>query len=82
VYLRLKNEEYEHKLLLDVDIRKWLPGDSVEYFDIPLPEDMPKGKYEISISIGEGTLEKPCIQLAMQTKKEGEFYYLMELEVE
>ncbi|MBR2024139.1 MAG: DUF4832 domain-containing protein [Clostridia bacterium] len=82
VYIRLKNERYEYVFSPNIDIRKWLPDDNVEYFDIPLPTDIPKGHYEIAIKIGDGTVEKPHIHLAMQAKKTEDFYQLAQIEIE
>ena len=56
----------------DIDIRKWLPGDNIEDFEITLPKDIQCGEYDIELIIaGEAT---PVIQLEMQTEKNGDYY--------
>lgn len=82
VYIRLKKGDFEYVASPKMDIRKWLPGDNVEYFDIPLPNDLEKGKYTVGLKIGDGTVEYPHINLAMQAQKDGAYYTITEIEID
>lgn len=70
--IRLYNTQNAYDYETDIDIRKWLPGDNIEDFEITLSKDIQCGEYDIELIIaGEAS---PVIQLEMQTDKNGDFY--------
>lgn len=77
--LKLVGDGIEQVYPTKIDITKWLPGDSIEKIKIALPKNMKKGAYKLYCSIGGGEL--PVVQMAMQTEKDGAWYYLATLEV-
>lgn len=55
-----------------IDITNWMPGKSVETFDITLPENIPSGEYDIEIGIfDEGT---PMICFCTDAEQDGKYY--------
>ena len=62
-----------------MDVRQWLPGDTIEKIKLVVPADLPKGEYKLFCELGGG--EYPNVQFAMQTEREGWLYRLAELTV-
>ena len=77
--LSLKSERGELEMQTDIDITKWLPGESTEEVAIALPADMAAGEYKIFCSIGGG--KYPVVKFAMQTQTDGQNYYLTTVEI-
>ena len=78
--LYLKNEGNELRIPTNIDVRKWLPGDTIEKIVLKIPEDLTSGKYGLYCELGgEGY---PYVQFAMQTKREGWAYHLVDIVVE
>ncbi|MBE5752321.1 MAG: DUF4832 domain-containing protein [Clostridiales bacterium] len=77
--LFLKNEHFEMVCPTDIDVRSWLPGDSIEKISIKIPSSVPSGVYTLCCQLGGG--EYPYVQFAMQTKKDGFVYHLVDIEV-
>lgn len=65
-----------------VDIRKWLPGDSV--FDGPLyvSENLKPGRYKVRVAMLDPRTDKPAIQFAIQGRQPDGWYELGEIEVQ
>lgn len=73
--IRLQNEHFIWETeVVEIDIRTWFPGDVMETISVPLPNDLPVGKYRLLCGIGGG--EYPVVQMAMETEKIGDFYLL------
>lgn len=77
--LYLKNEENELVCPTNIDVRKWLPGDSIEKIELKIPKDLPVGKYGLYCELGGG--EYPHVQFAMETKREDWLYHLVDIVV-
>ena len=77
--LYLKNEQCEFMIPTDIDVRKWLPGDSIEKIDLKIPQSLPCGKYGLYVKLGGG--EYPHVQWAMQVERDGFLYHLVDIEV-
>lgn len=71
--LRLRGEEKTVELESGVDVRGWMPGDTVERIELSLPDGLPEGKYAIEFRIGGG--EYPLIQPATDTERTDDGYY-------
>lgn len=78
LFVRLKGEK-ELLFKTELDIRKWLPGESKEEINIHLPENMAKGKYRLQIGIGDNEIS--MIYFASDAKPDGHFFELFEVEI-
>lgn len=78
--LYLKNESRELVIPTDIDVRKWLPGDSIENVRVKIPSDLPKGEYTLYCKLGGG--EYPHVQWAMQTERNEWLYRLVNIHIE
>jgi len=79
--LRLKNEAEEYIMSTDVDITRWMPGDTVEDFSVTLPETIKPGNYEVQLCIGIRYPEAPIVRLACDAKQDGQWYKMTEITV-
>lgn len=77
--LYLKSEEYAFEKETDIDIRKWMPGESRESIKFTLPKDIPAGRYQLGVGIGGG--KYPVVKLATDTENDGEKYWLTDVEI-
>ena len=59
---------------MGVDITKWLPGEYTETLDFDVVGDMPKGEYQLQISIGGG--EQPSVAFANEMETDGAWFIL------
>jgi hypothetical protein len=75
-----KNDKYEKVFNSDIDIRNWMPGDTVQPVSLTLPEDIPSGDYELSIGL-VGEYPRPTIKFAFNTKEENGYYKLCDIKV-
>lgn len=78
-YLIFEGAQGEYEISTEIDITKWLPGESIERHSICLPKDMPKGEYKVYCRIGGKG--RPIVQLAMETEHDKEKYYLTKIQV-
>ena len=77
--IRLKGEGGEHTFVTDVDITRWLPGNSSERLNISLPSSLAPCIYEIGIGIRSEDFG--MIYFATDAKRQGEFYTVGEINV-
>ena len=55
------------RTISDVDIRTWLPGESISMnATINVPADLAKGKYTVAVAILDPATNEPAIHLAME----------------
>ncbi len=80
--LRVKKGEQVQDFVLNVDMRKWLPGKNTETVSVTLP-DFGKGKYEISLGMGGEVEGKkyPTAVFATDAKQKDGFAVVGEIEV-
>ena len=69
--LRLVSDRHTYAVTTAVDVRRWLPGDTVETVTLPLPADAEPGTYSLEMGLGGG--DAPAVQLEMQTDRDGEY---------
>lgn len=79
--LRLKNDTDEYIMSTDVDITRWLPGDTVEDFSVTLPESINPGQYQVQLCIGEAYPETPIVRLACDAEPDGDWYRMTRITV-
>jgi len=66
ISLRLKSESRELILPLEMDVTKWLPGDTIANGAIFLPENLPDGIYALSLAIVDPATKQAAVKLAIQ----------------
>lgn len=78
--LRLVSDHHVYTVATAVDIRRWLPGDTVESLTFPLPTDAQPGDY--TLEIGLCGADVPTVQLEMQAERDGDFYRLASVTID
>ncbi len=78
--LRLKSSKYEKVYDTGIDIRHWLPGDTIEKLALELPKDIPSGEYLLQAGL-IGEFPRPTIKFAFETEQDGEYYNLCKIEI-
>jgi hypothetical protein len=79
-FIRLKNEDYEKEIPIELDVCKLMPGVNVENITIDIPADMPEGEYDIGLAF---TCQfAPIVYLATDAVRDGKYYTLGHLTVE
>lgn len=78
---RLKGERYACTIDTGEDIRRWMPGDTVLKLSLPLPEDIPAGRYALEAGIGTGEPGSPVVRLAMIAPNDGSWWRLGEITI-
>jgi len=63
------------------DIRKWLPGDSIETLTIKIPLNIPIGTYNLRVGIINPKTEEPEIELAIKNEKENLWYPIGDIQI-
>lgn len=79
--LRLRGAGALVVLDTDVDVRKWLPGDSLSEGAVFLPADLPLGDYELSLALLDPVTREPKIKLAIEGRQADGWYPLGQLHV-
>ena len=79
VKFRLTNGVNEYNFDTEIDVRKWLPGDSIENLSIKLSDAMKKGTYNIQLGIFGDTT--PVILLETAAEMDGNYYKLSEIKI-
>jgi len=75
----MQNGSASHEFDTEIDICRWMPGESCENIRLKLPEEIETGKYRIYCRIGGG--KNPVVKLATDTENDGEMFYLSDIEV-
>ena len=79
LYICLKGKDGVYEKRTEVDITKWMPGESREELSLPIPATLTYGSYDIFISIPHG--EGGYIAFAADLEREGCYYRLGEIRV-
>jgi len=72
---RLKNEAAETEFETETDVRRWMPGDTIERIALRIPDSLPKGKYSLACRLGGG--KYPLVQFASDIPREDDGYYIL-----
>ena len=78
--VRLKNEEDSVTFETDIDIRKWLPGETENAIAFALPKDILPGKYDIEIGIYSDII--PMIYFCTDARQDGAYYVVGDITIE
>lgn len=74
LYIRLKNAKLEKTFETDVDIRNWIAGKYEESIQISIPNNLPKGEYQVQIGIGgQGS---PSVVFATNAEQDNDYSVL------
>lgn len=73
--LRLKNEDNEITFESGIDVRNWMPGDTIERPEIKLPDNLSGGIYSLECRLGGGEL--PIVKFAMDAPVSDDGYYCL-----
>ena len=75
--MRLRNGDQTVDLLMDADIRTWMPDEEqFERWRISLPEDLQPGQWEVSVGFPTGLPQRPALQLAIENEQVDGFYVM------
>jgi hypothetical protein len=69
-------------LRVPVDVRRWLPGDSVVEENVYVPESLSAGKYLLRVALLDPRTSQPAIRLAIEGRQSDGWYDVGELRVE
>lgn len=67
---------------LDVDIRKWLPGETGETVSVPIPGDLAAGPYDLRLAVHDPATDKPGVLFANKGKDEEGRYGIGRVEIQ
>lgn len=67
---------------VDVDVRKWLPGDAVVDRNVYVPETLKGGAYRVRVALVDPRTSQPAIKLAIEGLQTDGWYDLGEIVVE
>lgn len=67
---------------IDVDVRKWLPGDAVVDSNVYVPETLKAGTYRVRVALLDPRTDQPTIQLAIEGRQPEGWYDIGEIVVE
>jgi hypothetical protein len=73
---RLSSSEHSAAIRTNVDLRKWVPGDSVFEDPVFVPGDLPAGDYEVSVAMLDPITLQPGIRLAINGRGTDGWYSL------
>ena len=66
---------------IPVDVRKWLPGDSVFDDTVYVPQDLGEGTYDVRIAMLDPRTGKPAIRFAIEGRQDDGWYAMGSLTV-
>lgn len=72
--IQLVNDSGSATIPLPVDIRKWLPGDSVYDGTIYVPTSLKPGSYRLRVAMLDPVTDQPTIQLAIEGRQPDGWY--------
>jgi hypothetical protein len=65
----------------DVDLTTWLPGDRTIAATLPLPADLPPGRYTLGVGLVDPTSKQPAIHLAIDAPHTHRLYRVSSIQV-
>jgi hypothetical protein len=79
--LQLKRDDLSFVMKTDVDVRTWLPGDTVYDDAVLVPREVPAGTYAISVGLIDQWTTRPSVHLAQEGRAADGWYSLGQIEV-
>jgi hypothetical protein len=74
--LQLQSAAESHNVVLNADVRKWLPGDAVVDQPVYLPDTLRPGTYKLRLALLDPETNRPAVRLAIKGR-EGDGWYNM-----
>jgi len=72
----------EARIVTETSVRGWLPGRRDVEERVPLPADLPPGRYTVDVGIVDPRTGEPCIRLAITAPEDNRWYPVGELAVD
>ena len=72
----------EAKIVVPVDVRKWLPGDAIYEGSVYLDAKLPPGRYQVRVGMLDPRTGLPVIRFAMEGRAGDGWYDVSEIEVQ
>ena len=80
--MELRSKTSAGRMILPVDLRKWLPGDAVYEGSVYLEKTLPAGHYQVRLAVLDPITGLPAIRLGMEGLKDDGWYDVSEIEME
>jgi len=80
--LCLKNDKIAFELPTDIDLREYLPGDTIWNGRVRVPGGVPAGNYSLQFGIVDPRTRKPAIRMPIDAEKDEGFAVLGPLKIE
>nr|MDD6336246.1 DUF4832 domain-containing protein [bacterium] len=75
------NGEAPFTVATDVDIRTWLPGDSLVRGEVTVPRNLPEGTCKLQWALVNPFSDKPCVQFATNGREQDGWYTLGTIDI-
>lgn len=72
--MELRSSRSSAIIRIPVDVRKWLPGDSVFDDTVYIPQDLDEGTYDLRIAMLDPRTGKPAIRFAIEGRQDDGWY--------
>ncbi|MBS1840717.1 MAG: DUF4832 domain-containing protein [Acidobacteria bacterium] len=79
--LELRSRQESARILIPVDVRKWLPGDAVFDGSVYIPEDLAEGNYDVRVAMLDPRTGVPAIRFAIEGRQDDGWYAMGSLTV-
>ncbi len=79
--LELRSADHASRMPLPVDVRKWLPGDSIYEGSVYVDNALPPGKYDVRVAMLDPRTGHPAIALAIEGRQPDGWYQVSEIEI-
>jgi len=79
--MELRSSRSSAIIRIPVDVRKWLPGDSVFDNTVYVPQDLDEGIYDVRIAMLDPQTGKPVIRFAIEGRQDDGWYAMGSLMV-
>ncbi|HXH48031.1 MAG TPA: DUF4832 domain-containing protein [Terriglobia bacterium] len=79
--IQLHGDSGHATITLPVDIRKWLPGDSVYDGSVYIPASLKPGSYRLRVGMLDPATDQPAIRLAIEGRQPDGWYDVGSIEV-
>jgi len=79
---RLKGADGSYTIKTHVDVRSWLPGDTLLDNEIFIPDEVKLGNYTLQIAMLDKNTNEPAIRFAIDGREEDGWYSLGPVEVQ
>lgn len=80
-FVRFKNVNHTAICRTDLDITRWMPGDTLEHFSVAIPRSLTSGTYQVEVRIGTSYPEAPLVRMAMDAVMDDDWYIMTRMDV-